>query len=32
MTRDMLTWFIGEACRNAGLTGGGPHAARHLRV
>jgi len=29
MTRYMLGWHIGEACRNAGLTGGGPHAARH---
>lgn len=29
MTRYMLGWYIGEACRNAGLFGGGPHAARH---
>jgi site-specific recombinase XerD len=30
MTRFMLSWYVGEACRDAGLTGGGPHAARHF--
>ncbi len=30
LSRYSLGWHIGEACRNAGLTGGGPHAARHF--
>ncbi len=30
LTRFMLKWYIGEACRNAGLDSGGPHAARHF--
>ena len=29
LSRYCLGWHIGEACRNAGLTGG-PHAARHF--
>jgi site-specific recombinase XerD len=29
-TRHMLSWHIRKACRNAGLAGGGPHAARHF--
>jgi site-specific recombinase XerD len=28
LSRYCLGWHIGEACRNAGLAGGGPHAAR----
>jgi site-specific recombinase XerD len=30
LSRYSLGWHIGEACRNSGLTGGGPHAARHF--
>jgi site-specific recombinase XerD len=30
LSRYCLGWHIGEACRNAGLAGGGPHAARHF--
>ncbi|AQQ71721.1 Tyrosine recombinase XerC [Limihaloglobus sulfuriphilus] len=30
LTRYNLAWHIGEACRDAGLPGGGPHAARHF--
>ena len=30
MTRHSLSRRIGKACRNAGLSGGGPHALRHF--
>jgi site-specific recombinase XerD len=30
MTRQMLNWYIRQACQDTGLRGGGPHAARHF--